>query len=123
MNAWTNFLIAAAGASAALAGLVIVAISVNISRILSFRHLPSRAAATIGTLLLILVASMAGLIPQSLEAFGIEMVFFGMVCWLQQLWAARQMLLVRRERNRPWYEAARGIALGQVQTIPSSWAD
>jgi hypothetical protein len=118
MNAWTNFFLTAAGASAALAGLVIVAVSVNISRILSFRHLPSRAGATIGTLILILVVSMAALIPQKMATLGIETVFFGMVCWLQQLWAAWQMLLARKEHNRPWYEATRGIALGQVQTLP-----
>jgi hypothetical protein len=42
---WTNFVIVDAGCSAALAGLVIVAISVNIARILEFPHLPARAAA------------------------------------------------------------------------------
>lgn len=104
--------------SAALAGLVIVAVSVNISRILSFPHLPARAAATIATLMLILVASMAALIPQSVEAFGIEVFLLGLGCWLLQLSAARQMLRARKERNRPWYEAARGITLGQVQTLP-----
>lgn len=38
---WTHFFIAAASASAALAGLVIVAISVNLNRILEFSHLPA----------------------------------------------------------------------------------
>ena len=50
MMMWTNFFIAAAGASASLAGLVFVALSVNINRILEYPQLPSRAAATIGTL-------------------------------------------------------------------------
>lgn len=115
---WTNFIITAAGASAALAGLVIVAISVNISRIISFPHLPARAGATIAALILILVTSMAALIPQSIEALGIEVIAFGVCCWLLQLWAARQMLIVRRERNRPWYESVRGILFGQLQTLP-----
>jgi hypothetical protein len=115
---WVNFNIVAAGASAALAGLVIVAVSVNIARILSFSHLPARAGATIGTLILILVTSMAALIPQTMTAFGVEVVGFGVCCWLLQLWAAQQMLIVRRERKRPWYESARGILLGQIQTLP-----
>jgi hypothetical protein len=118
LGQWTNFVITAAGASAALAGLVIVAVSVNIAKIISYSHLPARAGATIGTLILILVVSMAALIPQGIEALGFEIILFGICCWLLQLWAARQMLIVRRERNRPWYESARGITLGQVQTLP-----
>ncbi len=108
----------AAGASAALAHLVIVAVSVNISRILSFPHLPARAGAAISTLILVLVASMAALIPQSAEACGIEVLCLGLVCWLLQLPAARQMLLFSKNQQRPWYEATRGITFGQVQTIP-----
>jgi modulator of FtsH protease len=115
---WINFVIAAAGASAALAGLVIVAISVNIAKIISYPHLPARAGATIGTLILILVVSMAALVPQGLSLLGIEIIVFGICCWLLQLRAANQMLIVRRERNRPWYESIRGILLGQIQTLP-----
>jgi hypothetical protein len=115
---WENFIIAAAGASAALAGLVIVAISVNLEKIISYAHLPARAAATIGSLILILVVSMAALIPQGVSSLGIEIIVFGICCWLLQLWAAHQMLVFRRERNRPWHESFRGIVLGQIQTLP-----
>lgn len=115
---WINFVITAAGASAALAGLVIVAISVNIAKIISFPHLPARAAATIGTLILILITSMTALIPQTIATLGAEVLVFSLICWLLQLWAARQMLIVRRERNRPWYESIRGMALGQIQVLP-----
>jgi hypothetical protein len=106
------------GSLAALAGLVIVAVSVNISRILSYPHLPARAGATIAALLLILVTTMAALIPQAMRTLGIEVICFGLLCWLLQLRAASRMLLWRKEQKRPWYEAARGIALGQVQTVP-----
>jgi hypothetical protein len=53
---WTNFFLRGAGASATLAGLVIVAISVNIARILKHEHLPSRVGATTATLVWILVS-------------------------------------------------------------------
>jgi hypothetical protein len=115
---WTNFVIVAAGASAALAGLVIVAMSVNIAKIISYSHLPARAGATIGTLILILVVSIAALIPQSATALGVEIILFGICCWLLQLWAAQRMLIARRELNRPLYESIRGITFGQIQTLP-----
>ena len=37
---WANFFVAEVGASAALSGLVVVAISINLSRILFFPQLP-----------------------------------------------------------------------------------
>src|SRR5215213_5799028 len=44
---WSDFLVASAGASAALAGLVFIGISINLTRILAFPGLPARAAPTI----------------------------------------------------------------------------
>jgi hypothetical protein len=41
-GAWKDFFIAGAGGSATLVGLVIVAISVNVQRILEHPQLPSR---------------------------------------------------------------------------------
>jgi hypothetical protein len=67
LEAWKDLLVATAGASAALAGLVTVAIATNIGEILKFPWLPSRAATSIGLLVLVLVVSIAGLMrPQTL---------------------------------------------------------
>ena len=44
---WTDFGVGVAGASAALAGLVFVAVSINLSEILKYRNLPGRAALTL----------------------------------------------------------------------------
>lgn len=115
---WTNFMITAAQASAALTGLVIVAISVNLGRILSFPHLPSRAGATVAALIVILVVAMAALVPQSLRALGAEVIFFGLCCWLLQVQAGSQMITARQALKRPWYEPVRGITFGQIQTVP-----
>jgi hypothetical protein len=79
---WTNFFLAAASASAALAGLVIVAVSVNITRILQLPQLPTRAAATVVNLILILVSSMATLVPQPARVMGFEIAIFGLLSWL-----------------------------------------
>jgi hypothetical protein len=47
VSEWTDFFVAGASASAALAGLVFVAVSINIDRILRIQGLPSRALATV----------------------------------------------------------------------------
>ena len=60
---WTDLFVAAAGAGAALAGLVFVAVSINIDRILSLEGVPERALATVLTLLMVVCVSIVGLIP------------------------------------------------------------
>lgn len=60
---WSDLFVAAAGASAALAGLIIVAMSVNIEVIVKYPTLPSRAGATIALLVLVTLASIVGLVP------------------------------------------------------------
>lgn len=45
--AWTDFSIGIIGASAALVGLVFVAVSINLQRILQFKGLPARAGQTL----------------------------------------------------------------------------
>jgi hypothetical protein len=72
---WSNLFVAAAGASAALAGLVFVAISINIERILKFEGLPERGLETVLLLLGVLIVSLVGLIPsQGHAALGIELL-------------------------------------------------
>ncbi len=117
MNAWTNFFITAAGASAALAGLVIVAVSVNISRILSFPHLPARAAASPPLPALILVASMTALIPQGERWFsGCFSVGTALACSGQDVGRCYE-----REENRPRHmETVLGVTLGRVKRFPSA---
>ena len=58
-----GFFTATAGAGPALAGLIIVAISVNIKTILGISGMTARAATTIVGLALIVVVSRAALIP------------------------------------------------------------
>jgi modulator of FtsH protease len=115
---WTNFFIAAAGASAALAGLVIVAMSVNINRILQHPHLPSRAGATVGTLILILVSSMAALIPQNPRILGMEIISFAAGCWYLEVSSARKAVAARVQWQRPRFESVLETALGQIQVLP-----
>jgi len=118
MSQWNNFFIVAAGASAALAGLVIVAISVNIARILEFTHLPTRAGATIGCLLLILVSSLATLVPQPMWMLGSEVLAFSLSALWLRMKSAQLGFAAGRQFQRPRFEAMFGLITGQLQTLP-----
>ena len=82
---WANFFVAQVGASAALTGLVVVAISVNLSRILSFPQLPGRAGEALITLLGALVLTSLGLVPQAAARFGTEVLAIGVLIFLAPL--------------------------------------
>lgn len=73
---WSDFNVAMAGASAALAGLLIVAASVNIEKIITAGTLTARLGAAIASLVLALVASAVGLIP------GLDPTWYGIVVLL-----------------------------------------
>lgn len=71
---WSDLFVAVAGASAALAGLLFVAVSINLDRIISERGLPERALEAVLMLVAVLVIAIIGLIPgQSDGLFGVEM--------------------------------------------------
>jgi hypothetical protein len=72
---WSDLFVATAGASAALAGLVFVAVSINIERILAFPGLPERALETLLFLVSVLLISVIGLVPgQGRVALGLELL-------------------------------------------------
>jgi hypothetical protein len=82
MNGWEDFAIAQVGASAALAGLVLVSVSVNLDRVLAEPSAPPRVAEALVALLALLVAATALLVPrQPLWLVGAELLGVGATAW------------------------------------------
>jgi hypothetical protein len=72
---WKDLFVATAGASAALAGLVFVAVSINVERILKLEGIPERALMAVLLLLSVVLVSIIGLIPgQGHIALGAELL-------------------------------------------------
>ena len=63
ISEWSDLFVASAGATAALAGLVFVAISINIDRILKLEGVAELGLITLILLVGVLVVSLFGLIP------------------------------------------------------------
>jgi hypothetical protein len=75
---WAGFLAVVAGVAATLTGLIFVAVSINLARILEFPGLPERAAETIVQLLGAMIIALIGLVPgQSALVLGVELAGAG----------------------------------------------
>jgi modulator of FtsH protease len=78
--AWTTMYAAVAASATAFAGLLFVALTVNLPRILPDASHVARAREALGCLLSLLVLSMFALMPgQSRQALGVELLAFSML--------------------------------------------
>lgn len=117
MDVWQPFAAAQVGASAALAGLVFVGVSINLARIVSVPGLAGRAAEALAVLLALLVVASLLLVPgQTAALLGAELLAVGLLDWAaivtiqlraRQTWSAQH----------PGWFAVR-IGLGQAATLP-----
>jgi hypothetical protein len=90
LEPWTDFNVAMVGATAALAGLLIVAMSVNIAEIMKSSTLPPRAASSIASLVLAMVAGALALVPgQPDAAYGVEVLIGALIAGAFQFHAVR----------------------------------
>jgi hypothetical protein len=110
---WAGFLAVAAAVAATLTGLIFVAVSINLARILEFRGLPERAAETIVQLLGALIISLIALVPgQSTLVLGVELAVAGAILWILQ--TRLQLRSLKDNDRRPIIS----IALAQLAAVP-----
>jgi modulator of FtsH protease len=122
VDEWHDFLLAAAGAAAVLAGLVFVGLSINLEMIMSnpTYGLSGRALEALVLLMAVLVVSCLLLVPaQGMVLAGVEVLTVGVVDW-----AAIVAIHLRQLKNWRWLEPALRwnyvgrVVLGQVATLP-----
>ena len=91
MEPWHDFLVAVAGASAALVGLLFVGLSINLERLLATPHLLHRAGASLAALGSMLIISCLLLAPGStLAQYGMSIMIVAIVTWgLVTYWCYR----------------------------------
>jgi modulator of FtsH protease len=147
---WGDLFVATAGASAALAGLLFVAVSVNVDRILTAKGLPERGLETIVLLLGVLVVSIVALIPgQDEVALGLELLALGLALaafigrlpvvseaavatpnWIFARWVARALatvpfilggLTLLVEAGGGLYWVVAGIVFAIVGAVANAW--
>lgn len=106
------------GASAGLIGLLFVALSINMERIIDTPYLVNRVAEALLIFSSPLTFSIFGLVPhQSVLAFGVELLATGIVIWLIITLAE-----CRHVGNRPQEATARAVFLSIMQMQASAIA-
>ncbi len=116
-DAWSSLFVAAAGASAALGGLLFVAISINVDDIVADRSLPGRGLEAVMFLVGSLLVATVGLFPgQSREVLGVEVLVIGLVMWSIPM----GLELANARRPDPQHVEHRlgRTVLAQVATLP-----
>jgi hypothetical protein len=117
MSAWENFFVAEVGASAVLAGLVFVGLSINLDKIIAGPGLPDRALEALVVLVVVLVVSSLLLVPgQSQALIGGEVLVSGLAVWM----AIVSLQVANLRTLAPPYRGvfAVRVALGQLASVP-----
>jgi hypothetical protein len=115
LGPWHDVMIACSAAAATLAGLILAAMSVNIDAILKYRALPSRAGSAIGSLVYVLVLTVAALIP-GVTASGLGyltlFVLLAPIAIHVDVMVRQLQIRPRQSFGRLWSKVA--LAVGQV---------
>ncbi len=114
---WSGFFEAEVGASAALAGLLFVGVSLNMSRILALKGLADRALEALVLLVVILLIASLQLVPgQPQLALGSETLLVGVVAWAV---VTRLELRSLRAADKQYHRLyVNNMIVGQIAVIP-----
>jgi len=114
---WQNFFVAELGALAALTGLLVVAISINLSRILAAAQLPRRAGESLILLVGALVIASLALVPeQPIRWLGVEIFSIGLLIFFTPI-----VIQVRDWSSAAGVNAAKKtvrLVVGWVASLP-----
>jgi hypothetical protein len=114
---WQTFFAVQAGAAATLTGLVFVAVSINLSRIIEVRGLPGRAVESLLQLLQVFFVSAMALVPrQSLAALAGEILVVSVASWVIQTIAQMRYARTRVGHPRLWLLSR--TVMSQISTMP-----
>jgi hypothetical protein len=115
---WGELFLAEAGASAALAGLLFVAVSINLDRIIALRNLPGAALGAIALLVAVLMVSTFALVPEQPRwALGIEVLVVGLAAWsiLTAIWVKAMRAPIP---GQPRFVPVISTVVTQAATLP-----
>ncbi len=115
--AWSDFFAAEIAASAALAGLIFVSVSINLPKIVGNPLLVSRSAKGLSILVGVLLAATVALAPgQPVIALGCELAALGVTLWLVGTWTQH-----RSSHKNPYvgqFHKILHMTLTQCATLP-----
>jgi hypothetical protein len=115
---WGDLFLAGAGASAALGGLLFVAVSINLDRIVALRSLPGAALGAIVLLVAVLMVSMLALVPgQPRWVLATEVLVVGIAAWsiMTAIWIRALRAPIP---NQPRFVPVISVAVTQAATLP-----
>jgi hypothetical protein len=131
LSEWQTLLAVQAGAAATLTGLVFVAVSINLAKIIAFPGLPSRAAESIVQFLQVFFICTTMLIPrQPGEAITAEILAIALSSWVMQVVAHIRYARARSGQPLLWliirmpaglYWLVPGFIFSFVAGVANAW--
>lgn len=117
MSGWESFFVAEVGASATLAGLLFVGLSINLSKITSYPGLIGRSGEGLIMLVAVLVISSLLLVPgQSPLLLGAEVLVGGLIMWTTIVLLQLRNLRHLQPPQRRGFPIR--VLVGQLATLP-----
>jgi hypothetical protein len=117
LSEWQTLLSVQAESAATLTGLVFVAVSINLAKVLTSPGLPGRAAESLAQFLQVFFVSTTALIPgQRAGALAAEIIAVALLCWALQ--CASQINYARSKSGHPRWWLVTRIVQTHLGSIP-----